>query len=444
MSRHSGLTHKSVEAELDLAHLVHPMTDHAGLTPENLTVFREARGITLRDTRGYKYVDAMAGLMNVHIGYGRQEMADAAAQSMKDLSYAPLFFGYSNAPAAHLAAKLATITPNGIDRFFFTLTGSDAIDTAIKLARLQNSLRGEPQKNCIISRRQGYHGLTLAAMNATGQPELWEGFGPRVPGFSYVDQPIDSQSAADALALAIEDAGGAKTVAAFIAEPVSVPAGVHLPPPGYWRAIREVCDAHDVLLIIDEVITGFGRTGNMFGCDTYEIRPDLLVLSKGLTSGYQPLGAVGMTAEIYERITPSGRSFMHGFTSSGHPVACSVALRNIDILEDEDLINRAATRGVYLRQRLHEACEASNNFGEIRGVGLLVALDVGLRGRDEAECTREAGTVAADLRQHRLLLRRYGATLVLAPAFIVTEQEIDLIVGTIETALKRCRASAVL
>jgi len=421
----------------DVAHVVHPLTPLGGEMAKSVTVIVGGDGIRVQDAAGRKYIDACSGLWNVNVGYGRAELAEAAAEQLRNLGYATLYINRGNAPAARLATKLAEITPGNIARFFFSLGGSDANDTAIKLARFYNARRGHPEKYQIIARQEGYHGSTFGAMSATGETEFWRDFGPLLPGFTHIEQPQpDDRDAAQALEAEIVRLGS-ETVAAFIAEPICVPAGVSIPPATYWPAIRDVCTRYDVLLIADEVITGFGRTGRFFGLEHWDVVPDLLVVSKGLTSGYLPLGAVGMSSDFYEVISEPDRPFMHGFTTGGHPACCAVALRNIEIIEDELLIENARVVGDHLKVRLQAVCPDSSDVPSVRGLGMMAALDLAAEGKRAArfEISGLGKRVETELRERGVLVRAFGDTIAIAPPLITTVTEIDEIVDTIRAVI---------
>jgi|SRR5579862_1676462 len=411
----------------DVNHLIHPYTA-IQRRPDEALIFKHGSGITLVDIDGEPWLDAAAGQLNVNIGYGRPELAEVAAEAMRELSYASLFFGCGSSQAAQLAAKLASITQAGIDRFFFTVGGSDATDTSIKLLRYYHAINGLPNKVHIIGRMQSYHGMSLGAWSLTGDQELWNNFGPRVPGFSHIQQPSDS-SGAEALEKEIIRVGP-ENVAAFFAEPISMPARVNIPPDDYWPAVREICDRYDVLLVADEVVTGFGRTGRMFAMEHWGVVPDLVQMSKGLTGGYAALGAVGISDRVADGLRIGGE-FFHGFTWAGQPSSCALALANIGILEEERLVERAEMQGKYFLARLEELVERTETFTQARGLGLLLALDV-----SPAVTPANRAALYRRLRELRLLIRPYddGLTIGFAPSLAVTEAEIDEIVSRVEQA----------
>ena len=347
------------ESELarDQAHLIHPL--HRPAAQQHAHVWVEGRGSVLVDQSGREFIDALSGLWNVVVGHGRTELAEAATRQMRTLPFCTGYAGSSNRPAIELAERLAWLCYPGIKRFFFTCGGGESNESAFKTARYYWRLSGKPDKTKIIGRQWGYHGTTLAAMSATGIASYWPMFEPRVPGFLHIDSPYPyrfnpaadtpaddrrtpGQMAADLLEAAILREG-ADTVAAFLGEPVQGAGGVIVPPDDYWPRIRAICDRHNVLLIADEVITGFGRTGQWFGLLRYAIEPDIMAFAKAITSGYFPLGGIGVNDKIGCAIdtAPDELTWMHAFTYSAHPVGCAVALANLDIIEREGLVERA-------------------------------------------------------------------------------------------------------
>jgi adenosylmethionine-8-amino-7-oxononanoate aminotransferase len=417
------------------AHTVLQMTRLSKAAEVGPVVFAEGSGLRIRDIHGHEHLDAIAGLFNVNVGYGRDELADVAADSIKRLAYGTNFFGRTTPSALELAAKLAEITPAGIERFFLTLGGSDAVDTAIKLVRHHNVLAGRPEKVKVVARRDGYHGMTFGGTTATGQAVLRDAVGPLLPGVIHVAQPdpADGQGSAAALEQAIV-AEGPATVAAVIGEPISLPPGVAIPPDDYWPAVREVCTRHGVLLIADEVVTGFGRTGRMFACEHWALEPDLILMSKGLTSGYLPLGAVGLREELFERLAESATIIPHGFTAGGHPASCAVALANIDIIEREGLVDNARAVGGHLGALLRELADRNELVTEARSLGMLAAIDVA-----DVEAPGGAPSLGdwltAALQERRLLLRNYRNTLAIGPSLTATKTDVEEIVERIEAAV---------
>ena len=426
----------------DRAHLLHPL--HHPSTTVRPRVWVEGRGAIITDADGREYIDALAGLWNVNVGHGRRELAEAARAQMATLAYASSYAGSTNHRAIELAERLSAIAYPSINAFYFTSGGAEATDTSIKTARFYWKALGKPEKVKVISRLRAYHGLTLAAMSATGLPAFWPMFEPRVPGFVHIDAPDPYRftspdpavsigiAAADQLEAAIlrEDPD---TVAAFIAEPVQGAGGVIIPPPDYFPRIREICDRYDVLFIADEVITGFGRTGRWFGLEHYGVEPDIMQFAKGITSGYVPLGGVGVSDRIRDAINgvPPGQRWMHAYTYSGHPTCCAVALRNLRIIEEERLVERAAAVGVRFRTALESLLPLAG-VGHVRAQGLMGAVEVVADKTTKALHPPEAQMTQrlTDALLDRGLYTRVAMDCIcLAPPLVVTEAEIDRMVA---------------
>jgi putrescine aminotransferase len=421
-------------AVLQMAALA-PIHEHGPL------VITEAAGNTLRDVDGREFFDGINGLFNVNVGYGRRELADVAAATMARIGFASNFFGRTTVEALELSAKLAEITPASLNRFFFTVGGSDAIDTAIKLTRHANILAGKPAKMTVIARRDGYHGMTMGGTTATGIAMMRSSVGPLLPGVVHIGQPGqwgDNATADDLERTILEQ--GPENVAAFLGEPISLPPGLAIPPDDYWPAIRDVCTRHDVRLIADEVICGFGRTGRMFTCDHWGVEPDLMTMSKGITSGYMPLGAVGLREEHYETLLGSDGILPHGFTAGGHPVACAVALANIDIIEREGMVENAAVVGEHIASRLAQLEARHDAVVGVRSKGMLGAFDLdgaALVGGDDA--ARAGAILMAELTANGVLIRPYGNTIVFGPALPTAREEIDLLFARFDDAIEAVR-----
>lgn len=378
-------------ARRDLAHLVHPVTEPRHLAAAGPRIVVEGDGYWITDSEGRRLIDGFAGLWCVTVGHGRPEIIEAVRRQMQTLEYHTTFHGLSTPPAIELAARLASMFPPeyGLDHVMFASGGSEANETLFKIVRLYWALRGEPERHVIVSRTHGYHGLTLATMAATGiQPLHWN-FGPDPAGFQQVAAPYcyrcelglafpDCRLAcADALEACVEELGPGR-VAAFIAEPVIGAGGIVPPPEGYFQRVREICDRHGILLVSDEVVTGFGRAGSMFGFERYGFRPDMVTLAKGLTSGYLPLGASVISRAIWSLIAeklPEHMPFSHGFTYMGHPTCCAAALASIRIVEDEKLAENAARVGAHLLERMQEL-RRFDSVGDVRGAGLMVAVEL--------------------------------------------------------------------
>ncbi len=377
-------TSKSALLERDAEHLIHPV--HSGAATAAGHVWVRGEGARLFDADGRDYVDALSGLWNVFIGHGRPELADAAAAQMRQLAYASGYAGSSNAQAIALAETLAELAYPSINRFFLTSGGGESTDSSIKTARYFWKVRGKPEKTKVISRIWGYHGVTLAAMCATGMSVYWPMFEPRMPGFRHISSPYPyfydpppgktrGEAAADELETAILEEGP-DTVAMFIAEPVQGAGGVIVPTDDYFPRIREICDRYEVLLVSDEVITGFGRTGTMFGLNHWGIEPDIMQFAKAITSGHIPLGGIGLSDRVAATLDEGDPIWMHAYTYSAHPVSCAVALENLRIIREEGLVEMAGEKGVELIRNLEQACGGHPNVGEVRGKGLMAAVEV--------------------------------------------------------------------
>jgi adenosylmethionine-8-amino-7-oxononanoate aminotransferase len=428
-------------AAIDQKHLLHPL--HHPSAYASARTWVSGRGAVITDDAGREYIDGLAGLWCVNVGHGRAELAQAAFDQMSRLAYHSSYAGSSNRPSIALAEKLSTLTYPSINTFFFTSGGAEATETSIKTARFYWKAVGRPDKVKFISRRRAYHGVTLAAMSATGLGAYWPMFEPRVPGFMHIDAPDPYRfvparddvtvgvAAADLLEEAIQREG-ADTVAGFIAEPVQGAGGVIVPPTDYFARIREICDRYDVLLIADEVITGFGRTGRWFGLEHYRVEPDIVQFAKGITSGYIPLGGIGVSGRVREALdsVPPSKRWMHAYTYSGHPTCAAVALKNIEILESEQLIERAESSGRRFAQRLREL-QGLDNVGHVRSLGLMGAVEVVADKRTKALHAPEASVTQklSDALLDRGLYTRVAMDCIcLAPPLMIEDHLLDRMV----------------
>ena len=367
----------------DRAHLIHPLHDPG--VHRRGHVWVEGKGAILVDADGKEYIDGLSGLWNVVAGHSRRELAEDAAKQMEVLPYCSAYAGSSNPRAIELAERLAASTYPGINRFFFTSGGGEASETSFKTARYFWKLRGKPEKTKVVSLQWGYHGVTLAAMSATGIASYWPMFEPRVDGFVHIPSPYpyryeapEGSSAGIAAADELEKAilrEGPDTVAMFLAEPVQGAGGVIVPQDDYFPRIREICDQYDVLFVADEVITAFGRTGELFALNHWGVQPDMIQFAKAITSGYFPFGGIGVDDEIAEVLDTGDPKWMHAFTYSAHPVGCAVALRTLQIIEEEDFPGQAARKGALLLERLREELADHPHVGEVRGKGLMCAVE---------------------------------------------------------------------
>jgi putrescine aminotransferase len=434
----------SIETELvqaDHDHLLHPL--YHPTAHQEPKVWVEGHGAFVKDIAGTEYIDGLSSLWNVNVGHGREELARAAYEQMKRLAFYSSYVGGTNEPAVRLAEKLSELFYPSINTFFFTSGGAESTESSLKTARFYWKAVGKPDKVKFISRMKGYHGVTMAAMAATGLPAYWPMFGPLMPGFVHIDSPYPyrfvnhSLGLSDGVAAAnlLEEAilrEGPETVAAFIAEPVQGAGGVIPPQDDYFARVREICDQYEVLLISDEVITGFGRTGKWFGLEHYGVEPDIAQFAKGITSGYIPLGGIGVSDTIREAIdsVPPDKRWMHAFTYSGHPTACAVALANIAIIEGEGLVERAAEMGAYMNQALLEL-EELPTVGNVRGKGMMAAVELVA---DKA--TKEAFPASANVGvrvqkefvKRGLYTRVVGDTICLAPPLVTDKATVDRIV----------------
>ncbi|MEQ8297250.1 MAG: aspartate aminotransferase family protein [Nitratireductor sp.] len=437
--------------QADAAHHLHPFTDHKDLRAAGSRIISRADGPFVYDMDGNEILDGMAGLWCVNVGYGRDELAEVAYEQMKELPYYNAFFRCSTPMPVLLAKKLAELAPDGISQVFYGSSGSEANDTALRLVRHYWALEGKPEKNRVISRDWAYHGSTIAGASLGGMAAMHDQLHGAVPNIVHVMPPYAYElaeagesdeefglRAARALEDAILEAGPDK-VAAFIGEPVMGAGGVKIPPASYWPEIQRICRKYDVLLMLDEVITGYGRTGAWFAAQSMGIEPDTITTAKALTSGYQPLSALLVGDRIATTLVEKGGEFFHGYTYSGHPVACAVALKNLEIIEREGLIERVADdTGPYLGQALRDRIGDHALVGEVRSFGLLAAIEIV---KDKETKTRfdPVGRAASLVRDHAiangLMMRAVNDTMILSPPLIWTRETIDMACERIARAL---------
>jgi putrescine aminotransferase len=439
---------------LDAAHHIHPFSDAGALIREGVRVITRADGVYLWDSEGHRLIDGMSGLWCVQVGYGNRELADAGYEALKTLPYYNHFFKTTNPYTVELAAKLATILPAGHSHVLFANSGSEANDSALKLIRYFWNRAGRPEKKIHLSRDYSYHGVTMAAASLSGLTPMHPQWDLPLPGFAKVPTPywFGAQAAgygdigpeefgllmAGRLEARIRELGPDR-VASFSAEPVQGAGGLIFPPATYWPEVQRICREYDVLLHIDEVITGFGRTGEWFGSDTYAIAPDIITMAKGLSSGYQPISAISLVSRVAETILTANEELVHGFTYSGHPVAAAVAFRNLEIIERLALVPRVKhTIGPYLQRRLREALAAHPLVGEVRGHGMLAAIELvpdkpsrRFFPRDMDVGTRCRNYCFAN----GLVMRAIRDTMVLAPPLTISEPEIEEIVAKAKGAI---------
>lgn len=429
-------------SDRDIASVLHPSTDLPALRRSGPLVFERAKGIRVWDDAGHEYIEGMAGLWCTALGYGVEELAEAAAEQIRKLSFSHLFAGRSHEPAVALAEKLREMAPIANAKAFFGTSGSDANDTQVKLVWYYNNALGRPEKKKIISRSRGYHGVSLAAGSMTGLPSFHKSFDLPLPGFLHTTCPHYYRDAEPgetetefAARLAAEldqmiQAEGPDTVAAFIAEPVLGAGGVVVPPESYYPRIQAVLDEHDVLLIDDEVICGFGRLGTRFGAEAMEMRPDTVSVAKALSSAYMPISAVLVPDEMVDVFVEAGEQlgvFGHGFTYTGHPVCAAVALRALELMEERDLYRHAERVGHYFQARLSRFADHPL-VGETRGKGLIGACELvaDKESRAAFPVQRGVGAYCQDrCLEHGLVLRALGDTVAFCPPLIVTESDVD-------------------
>lgn len=390
---------------------------------------------TVYDEKGRAFIDATASLWYMNVGYGRQEIVDAVAEQMKSLAAYGLFGDNLTLPPVELAELVASLAPGDLNRTFFACDGSEAVETAIKIARQHFRLVGEPYRYKIIARRTSYHGVTLGALGATGTVRNRRRFDPLPIGFLHVP-PLDPTALEELI-----EFEGADTVAAFIAEPIMGAAGVVVPPDDYFPRVHEICQRNGILLISDEVISGFGRLGHWFGIEHWNVVPDLMTMAKGITSGYIPLGAVAVSDKVAAPfLDPDDpdNGFFHGNTYSGHATACAAAIANIEIIRREGLVERARDNGTYLHEALSEAMSDQSLVKEVRGgVGLMAAVNL-----DASESSQISRDVAREAYERGVLVRPMtGNTVTLSPPFVIEREEIDQVADALHHAVANVSAS---
>jgi len=437
---------------LDSAHYIHPFTDTAALAKKGARIIVKGDGVYIWDSEGHKIFDAMSGLWCVNVGYGRKELADAAYAQMMQLPFYNSFFQTTTEPSIHLAKLLADVSPPQFNRVFFSGSGSEGNDTIVRLARHYWSCLGQPQKKTIIGRWNGYHGSTMAGASLGGMEGMHQQGGLPIPDIAHIQQPYwfdigrtqfpdlskdeFGLKAASWLEEAILDIGADK-VAAFIGEPVQGAGGVIIPPKTYWPEIQRICKKYDVLLVTDEVICGFGRTGNWWGCETFGIEPDLMTFAKGVTSGYVPLGGVMVSDRVADVVIAHG-DFNHGYTYSGHPVAAAVAIANINILRDEKIVEQVANvAGPYLKKKF-EALIDHPLVGDAETCGLMAGF-VLVKSKSPITMFDPSLDVGMVCRGHcfgnGLIMRAVGDRMIIAPPLVTTKAQIDEMMALIVKCL---------
>jgi len=437
---------------IDVARMLHPYTNARTHEETGPLIITSGNGVEVFDDQGNAYIEAMAGLWSVAVGFGEKRLVDAATRQMSALPYYHTFSHKSNEPAVDLADRLVAMTGRNMEKVFFTNSGSEANDTVVKLLWYRSNALGQPERKKIISRKRGYHGITIAAGSMTGIPLNHGGFDIPLPGFHHLTCPhfyregLDGETEAEfteRLAKELEELierEGPDTIAGFIGEPLMSAGGVVPPPAGYWKRMQEICHRHGIVVIADEVITGFGRLGARFGSDYYDIEPDIMVMSKQLTSSYQPLAAIVMTDEIYQPVADQSASigaFGHGFTASGHPVATAVALENLNIIEERDLVGNAANLAPILKDKLREFSDHPL-VGEVRGDGFIAAVEL-VANKATRTPFDPVGVIGRKLAAHAhtegLIIRAIGDTIAFCPPLIATEEDVSRIVSRFGAAL---------
>lgn len=436
---------------LDTAHHMHPFTDHKALAGEGGSrIITRAEGVWVWDSDGNKIIDGMAGLWCVNVGYGRHRLAEAAFKQMQELPYYNTFFKTTTTPPAALSAKLVELTPKGLNHVFLAGSGSEANDTIVRMVRHYWNLKGQPRRKTIIGRLYGYHGSTMASTSLGGMHAMHRQADMPLPGFTHILPPYWYDYSEDEtpeafgfrMARQLEQRiieMGADSIAAFIAEPIQGAGGVIIPPESYFPEIQRICRKYEILFIVDEVICGFGRTGEWFGSDLFDLSPDLMTLAKGITSGYLPLSAVMVGDRVAEVLIDKGEEFFHGYTYSGHPVACAVAVENLAIMEEERLVERVRDDiGPYLQQKLRDTFADHPIVGEVRGVGLIAAVELVADKKTRARFP-DYGKVGTLCRDHcfkrNLVMRAVRDAMVMAPPLVIGREEVDTLVGLAKEAI---------
>ena len=454
MGNHKQARNLSLE-EMDKQSLLHPYTSITDHLEHGPIVIEKGHAARVTDTTGRDYIDAMGGLWCVNIGHGRQEMVDAISEQASKLAYYHLFFSMANEPAIRLADEVLRVAPDHMSKVFFCNSGSEANDTQVKISWYYNNLRGLPQKKKIISRHNGYHGVTAVAASMTGLPANHKSFNLPLDGFLHVTSPHHYFNAepgeteeefSERLAKELEqtiEKEDPSTIAAFIAEPVMGAGGVITPPKGYFSRVQAILKKHDILFIADEVICGFGRLGTMFGSDMYELEPDMMSIAKGLTSAYVPMSAAIISEKVWEVLrdgSPETGPFAHGYTYAGHPLAAAAGLKTIEIMLREKLVDNAQKVGNYLQTRLKETFSDNPLVGEVRGVGMMAGVELVA---DKAKKIPFDPSAKIGPRITQLLLeegvihRAILNALAYAPPLVMTESDVDEMIERDERAIRK-------
>jgi len=435
----------------DKDHHLHPFTDHLQLSEKGTRVITRGDGVYIWDSEGHQILDAMSGLWCVNLGYGRKELAQAAYEQMEELPYYNNFFQCTHPPAIELSSVLGEVSPKSMDHVFFTSSGSEAIDTVVRMVRYYWSLLGKPDKKIILGRNNAYHGSTIAGASLGGMSGMHAQGDLPIPNIHHIQQPywfaegedLDKDTFGRQVANDLERAikeHGIENIAGFIAEPIQGAGGVIIPPETYWPEVQNIIDRYEILLIADEVITGFGRLGDWFASSVYEIKPDLISFAKGVTSGYLPLGGVLVNNRVANTIIDEGGEFAHGFTYSGHPAACAVALKNIEIIKEENILDEVKSKTApYLKKEWLKLADHPL-VGEARIKGLMGAIELcanketrerfSSEGRFTSLDEISAGSLCRDLSiNNGLVMRAVGDTMIIAPPLIINQEQIDELIS---------------
>jgi putrescine aminotransferase len=429
----------------DVAHHLHPFTNPKDLKDKAARIIESANGVYLTDSDGNRYLDMMAGLWCVNMGYGQKDLIDAASAQIEQLPYYNAFFKTSHPPVAELSALLAEVTPGHLNHAFFTSSGSEANDTVLRMIWRYWDVLGKPEKRVVISRKNAYHGSTIAASSLGGMADMHKQ-GGIIPDIVHVDQPnwfaqrcetgadldreVFGREVAQSIAAKIEELGVDK-VAAFIAEPIQGAGGVIVPPDSYWPEVKKICEHYGILLVADEVICGFGRTGEWFGSDYYDLQPDLMPIAKGLSSGYLPIGGVMVSDRIADVLINQGGEFNHGYTYSGHPVCAAVAVANIKLMQKTNIVQTVHdSTAPYLQQRLRELSDHPL-VGEVRGVGMFGAIELvaDKASYKKFDSAQNVGTICRDhCFDNGLIMRAVGDSMIISPPLILQKSDIDVFI----------------
>ncbi|MFC5588924.1 aspartate aminotransferase family protein [Sporosarcina soli] len=438
-------------SELDKKYFLHPTTVPKAFIEEGpKIIFSEGNGIRVKDIKGDSYIDGVSMLWNVNLGYGQKELADAAHQQLSKLPYSSSFYGYSNEPAIRLAEKIVSLAPGKSSAVFYTSGGSESNETAFKLARYYWSLKGKSEKKIIISIKRSYHGATIATGSATGIEGFHNFSGSSGNDMIHAKGHLTNCELGDKTDPEYEgcirdviEKEGAHRIAAVILEPIQGAGGVHVSPDGYLQAVKKLCEENEVLFIADEVISGFGRTGKMFGVNHWEVEPDIICVAKGITSGYSQLGAVILSEELRETLVQTEQILGHGFTYSGHPTACAVGLKTIEIIERDNLVENAANMEKILKEGFVYLQDKHPHVAKTRAVGLLAGFDLQADRDNDVpfeQSIRAAKTVVEECFKRKLILRaadfEVGKNIVaVAPPLVINKQELEEVIGIIDDAL---------